>query len=210
MDYRAVQVNASWRCAVNLSELDLSFHPEQVEQLLDELGFRCLEIDLLAAARGCLGKSEYALSADPRQAPQTVNCSSFIKYLYGLRGIWLPRYAIQQSELGVPVAADSKLRLGDLLFSPGFFPLSRNQDNAHGLGHVGMATGEGSVIHAAKHQGTVREIALDLYLGMREGVQLIKRLIPDPTQTLTYLIPANLWLESSDDVRWLVYTHLRR
>ncbi|MBU0646628.1 C40 family peptidase [Patescibacteria group bacterium] len=210
MDYRAVQVNSSWRCAVNLEELNLPFFPEQVERLLNELGFRCLEIDLLAAARGCVGKSAYALSADPRHAPRTVNCSSFIKYLYSLRGVWLPRYAVQQSELGAPVAIGSKLRLGDLLFSPGFFPLSRDRDGAGGLGHVGLATGEGSVIHASKHQGTVREVPLDAYLGMREGVHSIKRLIPDPDLTLTYLIPTNSFLESSDDVRWLAHTNLRR
>src|SRR3989338_2904939 len=99
MEYRAVRN----RCAVDLNSFDLPISRGEALAILAGKGFRIIEVDLVALARECIGKSRYWRGARPSQAPAVVDCSSFMKWLYGERGIWLPRLSIEQRAFGEAV-----------------------------------------------------------------------------------------------------------
>src|SRR3989338_8780587 len=102
MEYRAV----GNRCAVILNSLRLPHSREETLAILNHKGFTVVEVDIIALARQCIGTSRYRRGARPSEAPAVVDCSSFIKWLYAQRGIWLPRRSIQQRELGEAVNLD--------------------------------------------------------------------------------------------------------
>ncbi|HYF04739.1 MAG TPA: NlpC/P60 family protein [Patescibacteria group bacterium] len=159
MEHRAV----GNRCAVNLEELGLPFSQIVALDILTDLGFKILEIDLVALARERIGISTYQRGIAAHEAPQIVDCSSFIKWLYAERGIWLPRRSIQQRELGEIVNLDQILP-GDVIFTSGAQNYFHN-DPADGVGHVGLATGQDTVIHAASRELGVVESELGSFVG---------------------------------------------
>jgi hypothetical protein len=114
MEYRAVKQ----RCAVDLVRLSLPISEEAALNILQSKGFVALDIDLIALARTCIKRSGYRRGAQASEAPSVVDCSSFIKWLYGERGIWLPRRTIQQRNLGEAVDLDH-LCAGDVVFTSG-------------------------------------------------------------------------------------------
>jgi cell wall-associated NlpC family hydrolase len=78
------------------------------------------------------------------ESPSGFDCSGLVAYVYGRLGVRLPRVASDQYRAGRHVSR-SMLRPGDLVFF-------------HGLGHVGIYTGEGRFIHAP-HTGDVVRIS---------------------------------------------------
>jgi len=79
-----------------------------------------------------------------------IDCSGFVKKVYSLFGINLPRTAAEQSHVGLEVAK-SNLTEGDLIF---FNEKSR-------IGHVGIYIGENKFVHAASTNKGVRVDSLD-------------------------------------------------
>lgn len=75
------------------------------------------------------------------------DCSGFVRAVYASHGFTLPRRARDQSRVGEPVAFDS-LVAGDLVF----FTRSPSSNR---IGHVGIATGDGHMIHASSGRGEV-------------------------------------------------------
>ncbi len=75
------------------------------------------------------------------------DCSGFVRSVYARHGYTLPRTSRQQSRVGEPVAFDA-LRAGDLVF---FTPSPKSNR----VSHVGIATGDGSMIHASSGRGEV-------------------------------------------------------
>lgn len=70
--------------------------------------------------------------------PRAFDCSGFIRYVFALHGLQLPRTAHEQAALGV--APDGrKLEPGDLLFFYG----------GRGAQHIAMYIGGDSIIHAS-------------------------------------------------------------
>jgi NlpC/P60 family len=197
MNYRAV----GNRCAVHLPSLNLNLPPSYDEnallQILQELGFSVVDVDLAALARTFVGVSEYRLKVTMEEAPKVFNCSSFTKYLYAMKGIWIPRLAVQQRQAG---SLADKPSPGDLVFTTGYRTLF-DTDPRDNIGHVGTATGRGTVIHAANSRERVIESTYDdFYSGEPRG---IRRIILPGTITLEQTNPNHL-IETSDDFRWLI------
>ena len=71
-------------------------------------------------------------------SPSGFDCSGYVRYVFANAGIYLPRTADEQYELGVPVPMDS-LRAGDLVFFPTY---------DYGASHVGIYLSEGEFINA--------------------------------------------------------------
>jgi cell wall-associated NlpC family hydrolase len=70
--------------------------------------------------------------------PKAFDCSGFIRYVFALHGLQLPRTAHEQAAYGI--APDVKdLEAGDLLFFYG----------GHGAQHIAMYIGGDSIIHAS-------------------------------------------------------------
>src|SRR3989344_8277740 len=201
MEYRAV----GNRCAVILDSLQLPISREETLIMLSQKGFTLIEVDIIALARQCIGTSRYRRGANPSEAPAIVDCSSFMKWLYAMRGIWLPRRSIQQRELGEAVNLD-ELVAGDVVFVSGRIDYYHD-DPAKGVGHVGIATGDGTVIHAADRKANVVETPLDKFVG-KTKFRGARRYLPKGIEVLTFKTPTEREVEIADDIRWIVLQSL--
>jgi hypothetical protein len=197
MNYRAVDK----RCALRLDSLNFNlpptFNEKAILEILRVLGFIVIDVNIVELGRSFIGVSKYRLRARMAEAPQVFDCSSFTKFLYAQKGIWLPRLSIQQRREGVAVETPSH---GDLVFTTGYrnFYETDPRDN---IGHVGIATGEGTVIHATNgDSGVIESSYEDFHAGEIRGV---RRIIQPGTVTLEQNSAEHL-IENSDDFRWLV------
>ena len=202
MEYRAVKN----RCTVAFESLQLPISREESLIILAAKGFKILEIDIISLARECIGKSKYRRGAQPREAPAVMDCSSFMKWLYAQRGIWLPRRSIQQRELGEAVPLD-ELIAGDLVFVSGWIDWYLN-DPSDGVGHVGIATGEGTIIHAANKKSGIIESGLGQFIG-KAKFRGARRYIPKNREVLTIEAPPDREIEVSDDFKWIILQSLQ-
>lgn len=200
MYYRAV----GNRCVVDVDELALPIEQSEIVDLLEQKGFRLVHIDIVALARDCIAGSTYRRGARLREAPGVVDCSSLTKWLYGQRGIWLPRRSIQQAACGEPVARGEELS-GDLIFVSGHRDYYHD-DPSTGIGHVGMVTDSGTVIHAANQRSGVVETALTDFCG--DDVRAIRRFIPAGRFVPTLELPSGREIETADDIRWVILQSL--
>jgi cell wall-associated NlpC family hydrolase len=74
------------------------------------------------------------------------DCSGFVRYVFSLQQIALPRTVSEQYGLGAKVKTDD-VREGDLVFF---------STTAHGASHVGLAISHTEFIHAPGSNGVVR------------------------------------------------------
>ncbi len=194
------------RCAVDLGALRLPIGQADAMRLLRQAGFEECRVDLVALARDRVGASRYRRGAAMTEAPDLFDCSGFIKWLFAQRGIWLPRRSIQQFRIGRPVAFDALLP-GDLVFSAGsrgYF----DEDPASAIGHVGLLTGEGTVIHAADRRRGVAERSFRI--PPSSSFRGARRVIPAGSNVRTLVIPPDREVETSDDIRWIILQRLTR
>ncbi len=92
------------------------------------------------------------------RSPFGIDCSGFVQMVFKLSGILLPRDASQQVNQGETVNFIHETRAGDLAFFG---------ENEGDITHVGIITGEGTIIHASgdvhtdtlDHQGIFNEPA---------------------------------------------------
>jgi hypothetical protein len=197
MDYQAV----GSRCAYDFSGVDVTERQRIVEVLKFD-GFLILDVDAVVIAREWVGKATYRRGARMREAPAVFDCSSFAKWVYGQHGIWLPRRSIQQLAVGTPVALD-QIRAGDLVFVRGWINYYHN-DPSDGVGHVGLATGEGTVIHAADRRAGVVESRLERFTKDGKIFRGACRIVEHQSAVMTFITPPVREIETSDDIRWLV------
>jgi gamma-D-glutamyl-L-lysine dipeptidyl-peptidase len=80
-----------------------------------------------------------------------VDCSGLTELVYGAFGATVPRDAADQATVGATVATRGALRAGDLVFF-------RNAGGA--IHHVGLAVGDGTMIHAPSTGGSVTTVSL--------------------------------------------------
>ena len=198
--YRAVEN----RCAVHFPSLNLPISHDKALEILARKGFERLDIDFADIAQGLVGKSTYKRGARMYEAPKILDCSSLTKYLYAERGIWIPRRSIQQREYGTRVAL-KEVVTGDLVFTSGHIDYFLDNPN-DGVGHVGFATGEGTIIHAANKRRGIVETSVHDFVG--DSLRGTVRLIPKEHEIVTLKTPSNREVETSDDIRWILIQSL--
>jgi cell wall-associated NlpC family hydrolase len=132
------------------------------------------------------------------------DCSSFIKWLYAQRGIWLPRRSVQQRELGEVVSLE-ELTTGDVIFVSGYINYYINNP-ADGVGHVGIYTGDKTIIHAANKKSGIVESPMNEFIGSK--FRGIKRYIPKDAEVITFQTPEMREVESADDLKWIILQSL--
>ncbi|HEY4502532.1 MAG TPA: NlpC/P60 family protein [Candidatus Paceibacterota bacterium] len=192
MRYRSV----GNRCAIHLPSLELPISEEKVLAFLKQVGFSIVDVNLAEMAQEYIGKAKYQLGAPLQKAPHVVDCSSFTKWIFGRKGIWLSRLSIQQREMGV--AVESPIG-GDLVFTVGYRNFYKT-DPADEVGHVGVTTDDNHVIHAAGKKTGVTKTSLQRFMcGRYRGIRRI--VYPN---TITLVCPTAYAIETSDDIRWLV------
>ena len=85
-------------------------------------------------------------------SPGGFDCSGYVRYVFAQAGIYLPRTADAQYEMGTPIST-GELRPGDLVFFSTY---------DYGASHVGIYLGDGNFINASSSRG----VAIDsLYSG---------------------------------------------
>ncbi len=194
------------RCAANLAQMNLPMSIADALETISRKNIKPIEVDLIALARSCIDSTRYRLGVDRSEAPAVVDCSTFTAWLYGQRGIWLPRRTIQQRACGQPVTL-AEVAAGDLVFASGCNNYYET-DPAEGVGHVGMATGQGTVIHAAGPRVGVKEVPLEVFQSPAT-FRGARRYITVPQQTMTFYCPDEP-IEISDDLRWLILRQLEK
>lgn len=203
MEYRAV----GNRCAVSITNLNKVAPQETWASLLNQAGFSIVNINIADVARSVIGKAVYRRSARPSEAPNTFDCSSLIKWVLGKCGVWLPRRTIQQPELGERIEL-SDIEPGDVVFKSGFIDYFID-DPSDGVGHVGIYTDKGTVIHAANKKVGVIECDFPIFSSF-EKLRGIRRYIPRDGSVLILETPAEREVEIEDDVIWILRQNLPR
>jgi len=199
------------RCAFTLKIPGLDVSEDILLHTLVKKGFEVVDVDMIKTTRNLTGQSKYRKGALLSKAPSVVDCSGLIKWLYGLRGIWLPRNLFLWQKLGqgnfefstksrtFPITLEDSVD-GDIVFTT-------DAEAIGGIGHVGLGTGQKTMIHATNYVG-VEEVSFEELMKERL-ICAIRRLIPVGPPTVTLLLPEKEEIETSDDIEWLVRRSLK-
>lgn len=88
-------------------------------------------------------------------SPYGFDCSGYVQYVFANAGIYLPRTADVQYEVGMAVSK-SELVPGDLVFFSTY---------TYGASHVGIYIGDGNFIHASSSRGvTISPLSQPYYM----------------------------------------------
>lgn len=201
-------MNNSYQAVNNLCSFDISslsdlFSRDKVLEALKDKKFEIVEVDVISLARDCIGKSVFKRNSRVDWAPGVVDCSSFVKWLYSMRGIRIPRRPIQQSLFGVKIN-ELDIREGDLVFKSGARDLYF-EDPKRGVGHVGIVTESRSVIHATV--GGVVEVPFSSFTDSY-SYRGARRIVSGG-DVVTLEIPENQLIETSDDIMWILLRTIR-
>lgn len=90
-----------------------------------------------------------------------IDCSAFVKIIYGEIGISLPRTAAEQALVGMPINRLEDLQKGDRLY---FWSSSRGK-----IGHTGVYLGNGYFVHSSSGKG---KVTTD-YLGSQKWLKIL-------------------------------------
>lgn len=90
-----------------------------------------------------------------------IDCSAFVKFLYGKIGVNLPRTAAEQAKVGKPITRLEDLQSGDRLY---FWSSKRNM-----IGHTGIYLGNGYFQHSSTNN---KGVATD-YLGSEKWLKIL-------------------------------------
>jgi cell wall-associated NlpC family hydrolase len=90
-----------------------------------------------------------------------IDCSGFVKKMYGTIGVSLPRTAAEQAMVGTPIYRLEDLRKGDRLY---FWDKKRAK-----IGHTGIYLGDGNFVHSSSGR---RGVATD-YLGTERWLKIL-------------------------------------
>lgn len=98
-------------------------------------------------------------------SPSGFDCSGFIYYIFNEFGIFIPRMADEQFEIGLPIN-QSDLQTGDIVFFSTYEP---------GPSHVGIYIGNGQFIHASSAAGkvTITDLSKPYYQSSYLGARRI-------------------------------------
>ena len=124
--------------------------------------------DLIERARSCIGVSVYERHARLSDAPRAFNCFRFTQWLWLHGGRELPDHQLVWPG-GIPILLES-LEQADLVF----VPLLNRIQKTDNFGHVGVYSGNGTVIHATKWRDGVVEDPLSDFIA--RGVLGIRRI----------------------------------
>ena len=104
---------------------------------------------IVSLAKSQLGKP-YVWGAE---GPSSFDCSGLVYYVYGQKGINMPRTSREQANVGTTIS-QSQLQPGDLLFA--------STDGSGNVNHVGIYIGNGQMIHAPKPGDVVKTTNINI------------------------------------------------
>ena len=193
-------------CAVDLNSFNLPVTEDEALAILTSKGFKVADVDIIIEARKLIGRTNYKFGAKLLESPGLVDCSGFVKNIYGSIGVWVPRRTIQQFTFGLEVNEECLVK-GDLIFAQGRVASYYLDDPSEKIGHVAIFTGKNSVIEATDAIGGVGETDLDDFLAERK-IRGFRRIIPDCKKIITLICPPAREIEQSDDIKWVILQSL--
>ncbi len=113
---------------------------------------------LIQRARACIGVSSYRRNATHEEAPRVFNCFRFMQWLWDAAGVLLPDHLLIWPDAIRVDLID--IDMADLVF----VPRSNYHIHKDDFGHVGLATGENTIIHATKWKNGVVEEPMQEFL----------------------------------------------
>jgi hypothetical protein len=187
------------RIAVDTGSWHLPLTSNEIRERLHQSGFVERNVDVTELALSRVGQSVYQRGASFAEAPHVVDCSSFVKWLYGERGIWIPRRSLHQFSVGTPIT-ESEILPGDLVFlSSPICPPIGTPDAC--VTHVGIVVDHERVVHATETHGGIAFAELARWQH-RKYWRGARRILPADRPILTLDVPSHLEIETSDDVCW--------
>jgi len=202
INYRAV----GNRCAISLAEYSLIISTDEALTVLENLGFRVVEVDMVALARQLISISKYRRGVSFKEAPGIIDCSSMMKWLFAQRGIWVPRYADHQFKYSSPVYIEDVTKC-ELVFRSGSYNFDPEGDGTENIGHVGLASGDGTVIHATNKVG-VEEVPIEKFTS-GDDLRIAGRYINSP-DVITLEIPPDYDIEFDREIIRLILISMSR
>lgn len=205
MEYRAF----GNRVAMVYEALGVPIPLEEALAILREKGMHVVkDADIIAIAKGLVGKAEWKLPSGTWEAPHYFDCASLTRWLYGQLGIWIPRRPIQQYEFCskfYKIVPLENAAPADLLFVSSPYSNGRPVKTQETIGHVCIVSGEGRAICATNSEfGTgVVEIAFEKLFRSRT-LGAVGRVVEDMSRIHTFLAPPNREIEGSDDIKWIL------
>lgn len=181
--------------------VDLYHDPE----MLCRIGCGMLTNDpvalLIDEAKELVGHGWYQRGATMSDAPEVIDCSSFIKYIFGRIGWWMPRHSITQRDHTIEISSWES-RAGDMMFLMNRH--GRNYyydyDQATCVGHVALIVGDGTIIHAHGRVGCTAVMHEACYRFYHEQRVVGIGRVGLPLYGMTIEIPKNSAIESIDEV----------
>jgi len=187
------------RLCIHFPTLIPSINQKQIDKYLDKKGFGKITVDIIDLARKQLGV-KYMRGSMPSNKTKSFDCSSLTQWLYGQKGIYIPRISIDQRDFGNSINIE-ELKPGDLVFTNGHINYYWENDKMNSVGHVGLYTGT-SVIHAAnKKRGVVED---DLSTFLDDDFRGATRIYDYLDVADTILIPEKERVEYDIHLRWRI------
>lgn len=122
-------------------------------------------------ARSVAGRAPVGLyDAEARlaDAPNRFSATSLIVWCFDFVGITLQDDLLILHRSGERIVGSGLLG-ADLVFRTGRKDLFHGDDRRYGVGHVGIFTGEGTVVHASPFVGCVHEDLIDDFIDVDRG-----------------------------------------
>ncbi len=223
MEYRAV----GNRIAVDFNGRGIS--KDEALEILKKKNVRPIEVNIIELAKELVGRAQWKWGACQSEAPHFFDCSSLTKWLYGQKGIWIPRRAHQQFDffpygqmlfsVSVTERWDSAMKKqvieeiveGDLIFVSSPYKRGVKTDLDERIGHVCIASGAEQAICATNSEfGTgVVELPISTLFKSRK-LSGIGRVIPDEADVTTFTFPSEREIETTDDIHVIVLQSLSK
>ena len=186
------------RICIHFPTLIPCLSQDKIDIYLNKKGYLKTFVDIINLAREQLGKKY--LRGSVYSDKSSFDCSSLTQWLYGQKGIYIPRMSIDQRDFGSPVKIE-ELKAGDLVFTKGHINYYYENDEDNSVGHVGIYTGD-SIIHAANKKRGVVEDNLNHFLnnGFRGAASIYNHI--DTADTL--IIPPDEDLQYDLHLRWKI------
>jgi len=127
-----------------------------------------MKSSLLATARSRIGCTKYQLGVAESRAPDVVDCSSFVQWVFAQYGLILPRFAREQASVcHIKYISCEYTRSGDLLFARNKWTTASPVKSLEAVGHVGIVTERHTVIHVAWRHGCVIEESINDFMNFK-------------------------------------------
>lgn len=200
------------RIAVDFGALNVPIQITEALGILKTRNIRPIEVSVEVLARSLVGKASWKLPSRLWEAPYYFDCASLTKWLYGQKGVWIPRRPLGQLEFcrqfGSIQSVD-EITTGDLLFVSSPYRDGIKSNSEVEVGHVCIVSDLNNAICATNSEfGTgIVELPIARILSSRRLAAIGRVICPDTLTTLIF--PPEREIETVDDIKHIILRSLQ-